>query len=774
MTVQGSPVGPGTEQYRSSFFAATLNGVAQYIYAHSRAAVFDTLWWNQGDPVEVSMLKFGADETTTVVVSRVDAQPISSYEITPSTVNLNPSLSGGNLTLTVPAGTNAEVRVDGDSTNILCIFARGLKSSVPAGTTDWTSLAKPISSVNTGTNEITFTSPHGLTSGQNIVFPVPSGGSLPGGINEAEPYTVTVVSPTVVTLSTYLGAAVDITSAGSGSLVAYPNFYTNASSPLYFGPGRHVIGWSFDPANGVTMYADRDAVVVGGVQLTNIDTVTWRGPGWIDQTFETYEDLLAISEDNRKRRSAFYGFGDTDTHFNNTVNEVTIFGCPFWATTIGVATFDDVQIVSPWTPNTDGFIPARRYSGSVSVASITNCYAFVGDDAIHAHSWGKQLTVANCRILSSASACLHFGYEPLGTLNPNQFTNITNVVCTNLELGQDPNDQFCQIIKCWLDGSNTQSANGTFNVTIDGLTVDGEFRGQLWSLRNYSATWDTNPLNQAGQIAYWTIRNLTATNTPAKLSIINGSNSVSTPHNITFEDITIGGVAVNESNYLDFTSVNEFPYNIFWDAVVLPDPGPGPFGPEFTSTFLSELEAVNTMLTAIGSAPVSSLTGVQSPDVAVARHILTEVRRDVLLQGWTFNTEYEYPLTPGADGRIRVPLGTLRIDVDPYRFQEIDPVQRGLYLYDRKSHSYTFSSPIKVELIMDLPWDQLPEVARNYIAARAATIFIGRMDAGNDRIQAAQQIEMMALVTMKQNETDTGDYTMLGGRTGYEILYRGR
>jgi hypothetical protein len=56
-------------------------------------------------------------------------------------------------------------------------------------------------------------------------------------------------------------------------------------------------------------------------------------------------------------------------------------------------------------------------------------------------------------------------------------------------------------------------------------------------------------------------------------------------------------------------------------------------------TSMTELEAVNVLLTTIGEAPVNTLTGNQVTDVTVAKQVLLEISREIQSQGWHFNTE---------------------------------------------------------------------------------------------------------------------------------------
>ena len=52
----------------------------------------------------------------------------------------------------------------------------------------------------------------------------------------------------------------------------------------------------------------------------------------------------------------------------------------------------------------------------------------------------------------------------------------------------------------------------------------------------------------------------------------------------------------------------------------------------------SELEAVNTILSAIGEAPVNSLTGSLPIDATQAQNLLKEISREIQAAGWHFNS----------------------------------------------------------------------------------------------------------------------------------------
>ena len=189
---------------------------------------------------------------------------------------------------------------------------------------------------------------------------------------------------------------------------------------------------------------------------------------------------------------------------------------------------------------------------------------------------------------------------------------------------------------------------------------------------------------------------------------------------------------------------------------------------------ITELDAINTMLTSIGSAPTNSLTGVVPADVAMAKSILAEAKRTVLLRGWAFNSQYKVGFAPGNDGRIQVPDNMLRIDTNPDTYTTVDPVQRGQYLFDRKANSYTFGAPLVCDTIISLEWNALPEVAQVYIAAVASRMLVSRADAGQERWRAVATDEQQALINMRAHDTSNEDATIFDNETAFRILGRYR
>ena len=186
----------------------------------------------------------------------------------------------------------------------------------------------------------------------------------------------------------------------------------------------------------------------------------------------------------------------------------------------------------------------------------------------------------------------------------------------------------------------------------------------------------------------------------------------------------------------------------------------------------TKIEAVNTMLSAVGSSPVSTLTGQQTADAVVAQNILDEVVREVTSQGWAFNYERKVELAPDSDNQIVLGTDVARIDNTPGYNTDYDVVQRGNKLYDRKSHSYTISETLTCDVIYFMEFDDTPEAARRYMMIRAARIFQDRMVGSGNHHTYNMTDEVKALTDLKEHEGDTADHSIFDNYDVFRVIDR--
>jgi hypothetical protein len=171
------------------------------------------------------------------------------------------------------------------------------------------------------------------------------------------------------------------------------------------------------------------------------------------------------------------------------------------------------------------------------------------------------------------------------------------------------------------------------------------------------------------------------------------------------------------------------------------------------------LQAINTMLSAVGEPPVNALT-TQRADSLIAQTILEEVCREVLTYGWHFNSEDKIVLSPeSGTNYIYVSDSVVRIDMD-VAYRNYDVVIRGNRLYNRVTNSYEFFEPITVQRVILMDFDEMPETAKRYVTIRAARIFQDRMVGANTLHAFTAQDEISALARLSEYESDIGDYTI--------------
>ena len=183
---------------------------------------------------------------------------------------------------------------------------------------------------------------------------------------------------------------------------------------------------------------------------------------------------------------------------------------------------------------------------------------------------------------------------------------------------------------------------------------------------------------------------------------------------------------------------------------------------------MTELEAVNVLLTTIGEAPVNTLSGNQVTDVTIAKQVLNEVSREVQSQGWHFNTEPKVKLSRNLDNEIAVPADTARIDSNEYNV-----VIREGKLFDLDKRKFTFDSNIEADIVFYRDFEVLPDTAKKYITTRAARIYSDRMINSETMHRMLAKDEQSALIDLKEFEGDTGDYNMMDSYSVARVLNRG-
>jgi len=209
-----------------------------------------------------------------------------------------------------------------------------------------------------------------------------------------------------------------------------------------------------------------------------------------------------------------------------------------------------------------------------------------------------------------------------------------------------------------------------------------------------------------------------------------------------------------------------------------------------TTNAAKELPAVNEILASVGQAPVTTLDQT-NPDVAIAYDTLLTVSREVQAEGWSFNTEYDYPQTT-TNKQYVIPNNMLQVDLAAGNVSsrvaagDKNVVRRSGKLYDKYNHTFDIKEDdtadnLKLDVTWLFDWVDLPIPIQDYIVSRAAVIVSSRIVGDGGQYQMLQQREAYTRAMALEYETQQGDYTFFGHTKGqnyynsyqpYHALYR--
>tara|TARA_Y100000401_G_scaffold114958_1_gene117803 strand:+ start:445 stop:1086 length:642 start_codon:yes stop_codon:yes gene_type:complete len=190
----------------------------------------------------------------------------------------------------------------------------------------------------------------------------------------------------------------------------------------------------------------------------------------------------------------------------------------------------------------------------------------------------------------------------------------------------------------------------------------------------------------------------------------------------------------------------------------------------------TELSSVNSILMAIGQAPITRIFNDENgelvyvnPEVAIIHSLLMEVNVDVQNEGWVWNRENYYPLTPESDGCIYIPNNILRMDRwDNDNVKLTNVVQRDGKLYDKLNRTYQFDQDTSIYYNIVWKWDyeNLPSVFKRYITLRASGRAATQMIANPQLVQLLATQEQQARAACMEYECNQADVSFFGTPDG--------
>ena len=167
------------------------------------------------------------------------------------------------------------------------------------------------------------------------------------------------------------------------------------------------------------------------------------------------------------------------------------------------------------------------------------------------------------------------------------------------------------------------------------------------------------------------------------------------------------------------------------------------------------LDVVNECLATLGEVPLNTLAEPHEFKASAQRY-LSRANRRIQSTGYWFNTESATLAPAPLTGHITLSGDTIswRSGVrarDTLTLEAAQPwlVQRGTRLYDTRNRTYVHTLPAIGTLIREVPFEDLPPVANDLIAAEAVLRFQSSFDADNSKRQELAQAWSLATTALR-------------------------
>ena len=116
---------------------------------------------------------------------------------------------------------------------------------------------------------------------------------------------------------------------------------------------------------------------------------------------------------------------------------------------------------------------------------------------------------------------------------------------------------------------------------------------------------------------------------------------------------------------------------------------------------MTELEAVNMLLAAVGEAAVSSLETATTVEVTQAKNLLSNVNRAAQQKGWHFNTEWDVVMTRNSENMIPLSNSILSLH-QPGQLMTIRGRSGSMFAYDLDNNTFTWTKNLNTAVELNV------------------------------------------------------------------------
>lgn len=161
------------------------------------------------------------------------------------------------------------------------------------------------------------------------------------------------------------------------------------------------------------------------------------------------------------------------------------------------------------------------------------------------------------------------------------------------------------------------------------------------------------------------------------------------------------------------------------------------------------LHAVNVLLQVINEPPLENEEDAENVlEAQIAFDVIKEAKEEVLSENWYFNRDEGYIMSPDTDGFINIPFNILDLSS-----ADSDLIVRNWKLYSKSDQTFIFDEAQTVQVVWNIPFNDLIHPIRHYVTVLAARKFQARQVGDGNSYSFTQEDEQKArLMARKSND----------------------